>query len=236
MQERHIYLLDGHDMDPAAVLIVDNNVRFVDMALKRWFSPNVLIYDRNIHDGLQLKQARQSHWRQAELLFERINTRPGASNRYRACEYRLINVIYAPGMPFVTFSACPSVGHRRRKKRKKRSSELQISSDDGEYLPEWDEPILPQWCRIGLNQHEHFVRQPDPHTIHLATSLSSFNLSSSRSPSPARSTPRNASSSMARQGSVLQHHRIFYSDRSNPSPSCNGENILESGWLEEFEF
>ncbi|KAK0477062.1 hypothetical protein IW261DRAFT_1594697 [Armillaria novae-zelandiae] len=63
--------------------LVDNKVRFVDMALKRWFSPNVLIYDRSIHDGLQLKQARRSHWRQAELLFERIYTRPGTSNRYR---------------------------------------------------------------------------------------------------------------------------------------------------------
>ncbi|KAK0494307.1 hypothetical protein EDD18DRAFT_1355703 [Armillaria luteobubalina] len=57
MQECHIYLLDGHDMDPAVVLIVDNKVRFVNMALKRWFSPNILIYDPNIHDGLQLKQA-----------------------------------------------------------------------------------------------------------------------------------------------------------------------------------
>ncbi len=39
MQAHNIYLLDGHDMDPSAVLIVDEKVRFVDMALKRWFSP-----------------------------------------------------------------------------------------------------------------------------------------------------------------------------------------------------
>ncbi|KAK0237244.1 hypothetical protein EDD85DRAFT_953247 [Armillaria nabsnona] len=45
MQERHIYLLDGHDMEPSAVLIAGNKVRFVDMALKRWFSPNIFIYD-----------------------------------------------------------------------------------------------------------------------------------------------------------------------------------------------
>ncbi|KAK0189458.1 hypothetical protein F5146DRAFT_1138853 [Armillaria mellea] len=80
--KRHIYLLDGHDMDPAAVLIVDNKVRFVDMALKRWFSPNILIYDQSIYDGLQLKQVQQSHWRQAQLLFERVYMRPGTSNRY----------------------------------------------------------------------------------------------------------------------------------------------------------
>ncbi len=236
LQQRHIYLLDGHDMEPSAVLIVDDKVRFVDMALKRWFSPNVLVYDRSIHDGLQLKQARQSHWRQAEKLFERINTRPSTSNRYRTCEYRLINVICKPGMPLVTFSACPSAAHKRRKKRRKRSSEPQILSDDGEYLPGRDEPILPRCCRIRLNQHENFVRQPNPHTIHLATSLSSFNLSFSRSPSPSYSTSRDASFSMARHGSILQHHRMFYSDRSNPSPSCNGENVLESGWLEKFEF
>ncbi|SJL10977.1 uncharacterized protein ARMOST_14373 [Armillaria ostoyae] len=236
LQQRHIYLLDGHDIEPSAVLIVDDKVRFVDMALKRWFSPNVLIYDQSIHDGLQLKQARQAHWRQAELLFERIHTRPGTSNRYRTCEYRLINVISAPGMPLVTFSACPSAAHKRRKKRRKRSSESQMSFDDGEYFPGRDEAILPRRCRIRLNQHEHFVRNPGSHMIHLATSLSSLNPSSSRSPSPALRTPRDASSSMARHGSVLHHHRIFYSDRSNPSPSCNGENILESGWLEEFEF
>lgn len=34
MQERHIYLLDGHDMEPFTALIVDDKVRFVDMALK----------------------------------------------------------------------------------------------------------------------------------------------------------------------------------------------------------
>ncbi|KAK0200769.1 hypothetical protein DFS33DRAFT_1456065 [Desarmillaria ectypa] len=106
MQQRHIYLLDGHDMEPSAVLVVDDKVRFVDMALKRWFSPNILIYDRTIHDGQQLKQAQQSHWRQAELLFERINARPGISNRYRPCEYHLINVISAPGMPLIAFSDC----------------------------------------------------------------------------------------------------------------------------------
>ncbi|KAK0216274.1 hypothetical protein IW262DRAFT_1464807 [Armillaria fumosa] len=199
MQERHIYLLDGHDMDPAAVLIVDNKVRFVDMALKRWFSPNVLIYDRSIHDGLQLKQAQQSHWRQAELLFERIHTRPGTSNRYRTCEYRLINAISAPGMPLVTFFTCPSVGQKRRGRRhKKRSNQSQVSSDDGEYLPERDEPISPRCCRIGLNQHKNFVRQHGRPMIHLASSLSSPNLSSSRSPSPAPGTPHDASSSSYR--------------------------------------
>ncbi|KAK0189454.1 hypothetical protein F5146DRAFT_1001706 [Armillaria mellea] len=57
MQAHHIYFLNGHDMDPTAILIVDNKVRFVDMALKRWFSLNIVIYDWNIHDGLQLKQA-----------------------------------------------------------------------------------------------------------------------------------------------------------------------------------
>ncbi|PBK69413.1 hypothetical protein ARMSODRAFT_975144 [Armillaria solidipes] len=163
LHQRHIYLLDGHDMEPSAVLIVDDKVRFVDMALKRWFSPNVLIYDRSIHDGLQLKQGQLAHWRQAELLFERINTRPGTSNRYRTCEYRLINVISAPGMPLVTFSACPSAAHKRRKKRRKRPSEPQILSDDGEYLPERDGAILPRRCSIGLNQHKHFARHPAPH-------------------------------------------------------------------------
>ncbi|KAK0189459.1 hypothetical protein F5146DRAFT_1001714 [Armillaria mellea] len=57
LQQCHIYLLDGHDMEPSAILIVDDKVRFVDMALKRWFSPNILIYDQTIHDEQQLKQA-----------------------------------------------------------------------------------------------------------------------------------------------------------------------------------
>ncbi|KAK0216313.1 hypothetical protein IW262DRAFT_1299544 [Armillaria fumosa] len=53
MQERHIYLLDGHDMQPSAVLIVSN----------------------------KLERVQKAHWRQAELLFERIlNARTGMSN------------------------------------------------------------------------------------------------------------------------------------------------------------
>ncbi|PBK69403.1 hypothetical protein ARMSODRAFT_1038032 [Armillaria solidipes] len=91
MQEHHVYLLDGHSLDPCAILIVDDKVRFVDMALKRWFSPNVFIFDRTLHDEQQLKQAQQAHWRQIKLLFERVDIEPGTSNRYRPCEYRLIN-------------------------------------------------------------------------------------------------------------------------------------------------
>ncbi|KAK0216276.1 hypothetical protein IW262DRAFT_207144 [Armillaria fumosa] len=135
MQEHHIYLLDGHNMEPSAVLIVDNKVRFVDMALKRWFSPNVFIYDRTIHDEQQLKQVQLEHWRQAEMLFQRIDSEPSTSNRYRPCEYRLINVISSPRM-FSVVSAHPSVMLKRREKRRRRSSEP--SSDtacDGPYLP-----------------------------------------------------------------------------------------------------
>ncbi len=115
MQEHHIYLLDGYDMDPSAVLIVDDKVRFVDVALKRWFSPNVLIYDRVIQDEQQLGQAQEAHWRQIDLLIDRINTDPSTSNRYRPCEYRLINVISSPRMSLV-LSAPPSVVFKRREK------------------------------------------------------------------------------------------------------------------------
>ncbi|PBK69346.1 hypothetical protein ARMSODRAFT_1018772 [Armillaria solidipes] len=146
MQERHIYLLDGHNMEPSAVLIVGNKVRFVDMALKRWFSPNIFIYDRTIHDKEQLERAQKAHWRQAERLFERVlNARPGTSNRYRECEYRLVNVISAPEMPLVAFSVTPPVTSRRRKKRKKRSGEPQSPRDaacDREYLPGRDKGYL----------------------------------------------------------------------------------------------
>lgn len=146
MQERHIYLLDGHDMEPSAVLIAGNKVRFVDMALKRWFSLNIFIYDRTIHTKERLERAQKAHWRQAELLFERIlNARPGTSNRYRECEYRLVNVTSAPEMPLVAFSAIPPVTSKRRKKRQKRSSEPQRPRDapcDREYLPRRDKGYL----------------------------------------------------------------------------------------------
>ncbi|KAK0237195.1 hypothetical protein EDD85DRAFT_1023900 [Armillaria nabsnona] len=168
MQERHIYLLDGHDMEPSTVLIVDDKVRFVDMALKRWFSPNIFIYDRTIHDEQQLKQAQQSHWRQAELLFERISARLSTSKRYRPSEYHLINVICAPGMPLIAFSASPLIVSQRREKRRKRSSEPQIPSNavcDEERLPGRDMSILTRRCRITLNQCEYFGRRPGPHLI-----------------------------------------------------------------------
>ncbi|KAK0189456.1 hypothetical protein F5146DRAFT_1001709 [Armillaria mellea] len=86
MQEHGIYLLDGHNMDSSAVLIVDNKVRFVDMALKQWFSPNIFIYDQTIHDEQQLKQAWLACWKQVELLFEHIDSEPSTSNRYWPCE------------------------------------------------------------------------------------------------------------------------------------------------------
>lgn len=176
MQEHHIYLLDGHDMDPSAVLIVDDKVRFIDMALKRWFSPNVLIYDRMVHDEQELEQARQAHWRQVDLLFDRIDTQPSISNRYRPCEYRLINSISAPRMS-LSLSAPPSVILKKQEKRRRRSSET--SSDtacDGPYLP----------GRISLAQRrslarEPFIRRPEPHMISSETSLSFLSATSSTS-------------------------------------------------------
>ncbi len=138
------------------------------MALKRWFSPNIFIYDRIIHDEQQLKQAQQSHWRQAELLFERINARLSTSKRYRPSEYHLINVICAPGMPLIAFSASPLIVSQRRGKRRKRSSEPQIPSNaacDEECLPGRDMSILTPRCKITLNQCGNFGRHPGPHLI-----------------------------------------------------------------------
>ncbi|KAK0435329.1 uncharacterized protein EV420DRAFT_1653292 [Desarmillaria tabescens] len=244
MQQNHIYLLDGHDIDPSAVLIVDDKVRFVDMALKRWFSPNIFIYDRTVHAKQQLKQAQQSHWRQADLLFERINTGPaGTSSRYQACVYHLINVIFSPEIPLVAFSARPPVVSKGRKRRRKRSSKPQIAPDaacDGEYPLGRDGDILTGRFRIALTQRKHFVKHPGPHMTDSETSHSSLGLpsasSSSRSLYPVPSTPHDASSLMTRRGSTFRRHRISYSNRSGPSPFCDGENIPESSWLEELEF
>ncbi|KAK0200766.1 hypothetical protein DFS33DRAFT_1075127 [Desarmillaria ectypa] len=224
-------------MDPSAVLIVDNKVRFVDNALKRWFSPNILIYDRTIHDEQQLGQARQAHWKQVELLFERLNVRPGTGNRYRSCEYRLLNVISIPRMSLVTFSLCPSVGHQRRKKRKQRSSEPQMSPDaacDGEYLPGRDGTTLTRRPRIALIQREYFGRRPVPYMINSETSLSSLSPPSSRILYSVPDAPHDASSPAARHGGIPRHRRIFYSNHSSPSPSCD-RDILESSWLEEIK-
>ncbi|KAK0457080.1 uncharacterized protein EV420DRAFT_539018 [Desarmillaria tabescens] len=225
MQKRHIYLLEGHDMDPSAVLIVDDKVRFVDMALKRWFSPNVFIYDRTIHDKQQLKQAQRSHWRQAELLFERINARPATSIRYRPCEYRLINVISAPEMPLIAFSASPSVVSKRREKRRKRSSEPSLDAAyDEEYLPGRDKTIWTRRCKIVLNQCNPFLRYyPCPRMI-----INSESALSPRSLYPVPSMPHDTSSPRMPHGSIPEH-------RSGPS-FCEEENIIESSWLEEFEF
>ncbi|KAK0494373.1 hypothetical protein EDD18DRAFT_1176622 [Armillaria luteobubalina] len=146
MQGRHIYLLDGHDMQPSAVLIVGNKVRFVDMALKRWFSSNIFIYDRTIHNKEQLERAQKAHWRQAEVLFERIlNARTGTSNRYRECEYRLVNIISAPELPLTASSTIPPVTSKRRKKCKRKCTEPQQRRDvacDSEYLPGQDKGYL----------------------------------------------------------------------------------------------
>ncbi|KAK0440115.1 hypothetical protein EV421DRAFT_1963226 [Armillaria borealis] len=239
MQEHHIYLLDGHDMDPSAVLIVDDKVRFVDMALKRWFSPNVLIYDRMIHDEQQLGQAQQAHWRQVERLFERVNTDPGTNHRYRPCEYRLLDVISAPRMSLLTFSACPSIEHKRRKMRRQRSSEPQISPDaacDGEHLHGRNRAALTRRRRIAPTQRECFSDKcPDPHIINSEASISSLRRPSSRSLYSPPNIPYDASSPATRHGTIPQHHRSFYSDHSSPSPFCDEGNILESGWLEEIE-
>ncbi|KAK0477055.1 hypothetical protein IW261DRAFT_1421264 [Armillaria novae-zelandiae] len=173
MQERHIYLLDGHNMEQSAVLIVDDKVRFVDMALKRWFSPNVFIYDRMIHDEQQLKQARQAHWRQVELFFDRIDTEASTSNRYRPCEYRLINVIPSPRM-FSVVSAHPSVVFKRREKGRRRSSEP--PSDTA-----CDRPYMPgrvALARSHMITRESFIRRPGPHMIVSESSLSSLSASS----------------------------------------------------------
>ncbi|PBK85752.1 hypothetical protein ARMGADRAFT_553846 [Armillaria gallica] len=242
LQQRHIYFLDGHDMEPSAVLIIDDKVRFVDMALKRWFSPNILIYDRSIHDGLQLKQAQQSHWRQAELLFERIDARLSTSNRYRPCVYRLINVICAPGMPLIAFSASPSIVSKGREKRRKRSSLPQISSDtvcDGGYLPKRDGgSISPRRYRIAPKQHEHFIRPSVPRMMIKSETLrSSSSTPSTRSLYPAPNTPHDVSYPMTHHGSKPRHYRTFYSNHSGSSPFYDDGNILESGgWLEEREF
>ncbi|PBK85733.1 hypothetical protein ARMGADRAFT_552446 [Armillaria gallica] len=241
MQAHNIYLLDGHDMDPSAVLIVDEKVRFVDMALKRWFSPNVLIYDQTIHDEQQLGQARQAHWRQIELLFERINTDPGIIHRYRPREYRLLDVISVPRMSWLTFSVYPSVGHKRREKRRQRSSEgPQISPDAayvGEDLHGRDRVALTRRRRIAPTQCECFNdRRPDAHIINSETSISSLiRRPSSRTLHSPPNPPHDASSPTTRHGTIPQHHRLFYSDHSNPSPFCDEGNILGSGWLEEIE-
>ncbi len=231
LQQRHIYFLDGHDMEPSAVLIVDDKVRFVDMALKRWFSPNILIYDRTIHDGQQLKQAQQSHWRQAELLFERIDARLSTSNRYRPCEYRLINVICAPGMPLIAFSACPSTASKGRKKRKKRTSEPQISSDtvyDGGYLPKRDGgSISTRRYRVAPKQHEHFARHSVPRMMINPETLRSFlSTPSSRSLYPDPSMPHDASYPMTHHGSNSRHYRTFYSNHSGTSPFYDDGHIF----------
>ncbi|KAK0477080.1 hypothetical protein IW261DRAFT_305450 [Armillaria novae-zelandiae] len=234
LQQRHIYLLDGHNMEPSAVLIVDDKVRFVDMALKRWFSPNILIYDRSIHDEQQLKQARQSHWRQAESLFERIDARFSTSNRYRPCEYRLINVICAPGMPLIAFSAIPAIVSKGRENRRKRSTKPQIPSDTG-YLPRRDEgSILTRQHRISPKQHEHFVRQPVPHMMTKSETMrSSSSIPTIRSLYPAPSTLHDVPYTMTHHSSKPRYYRTFSSNRSGSSPFYDDGNIFESdGWLE----
>ncbi len=206
------------------------------MALKRWFSPNVFIYDRALHDEQQLNLARQAHWRQVELLFERIDTEPGTSNRYRPCEYRLLDVISAPRMSLLTFSACSSVGYKRQKKRRQRSSERQISPDaacDKEHLHGRNRAALTRRRRIAPTQCECFNdRRPDLHIINSETSISSLRLPFSRSLYSPSITLHDPSSPTTR---IPQHHGIFYSDHSSPSPFCDEGTILESGWLEEIE-
>ncbi|KAK0216264.1 hypothetical protein IW262DRAFT_1464800 [Armillaria fumosa] len=207
LQQRHIYLLDGHNMEPSAVLIVDDKVRFVDMALKRWFSPNILIYDPTIHDEQQLKQARQSHWRQAESLFECIDARFSTSNRYRPCEYRLINVICAPGVPLIAFSAIPAIVSKGREKRRKESIKPQMSSDTG-YLPRRDGgSISPRRHRTAPKQHEHFFRHCSlPRMMTKSETLRSPSSTPIiRSLYPAPSTPHDVSYPMTHRGSKSRY-------------------------------
>ncbi|KAK0494308.1 hypothetical protein EDD18DRAFT_1355705 [Armillaria luteobubalina] len=175
MQEHHIYLLEGHNMEPSAVLIVDNKVRFVDMALKRWFSPNVFIYDRTIHDEQQLKQVQLEHWRQVELLFERIDSEPSTSNRYRPCEYRPINVISSPKI-FPVVSTHPSVVFKRPENRRRRSSESSDTAGDGPYLP--GRVVSSRRHKITC---EPYIKRPGPHRISSEVSPSSLRATSSTS-------------------------------------------------------
>ncbi len=200
MQKHHVYLLDGYNVDPCAILIVDDKVRFVDMALKRWFSPNVFIFDRTLHDEQHLRQAQQAHWRQIELLFERIDTDTGTSNRYRPCEYRPINDISSPRMSLVV-SAPPSAVFKRREQHKRRSSEAQISSDTA-----CDRPYLPGRVSLARRRRitrEPFIRCPGSHMISSEMSLSSLSATSSTFLYPAPSPPHDASSSVQWQYASL---------------------------------
>ncbi len=130
-------------------------------------------------------------------------------------------------MPLIAFSASPLIVSQRREKRRKGSSEPQISSNtacDEECLPGRDMSILTRRCRITLNQREHFGRHPGPHLI-----INSEKSPSSLSPPSSQfvySVP--SSSPMARHGSIPKHHRVFYSDHSSPSQFYNSGNILDS--------
>ncbi|KAK0494313.1 hypothetical protein EDD18DRAFT_1355710 [Armillaria luteobubalina] len=238
MQEHHIYLLDGHDMDPSAILIANNKVRFVDMALKRWFNPNVLIYDRMVHDEQELEQVWQAHWRQVELLFERLNTYPSTSHRqYRPPEYCILDILSVLRMSFLMTSACLLVEHKRQKRHRQRSNEPQISPNTvcgREYLHGRHRSALTQRRRIAPTWHECvYDRRPDSHCIlNSEQPISPSRLPSSRSIYSPPNTPYDPPSPTT---CIPQHHRIFYSDHSSPSPLYIEGDILESGWLEEIE-
>ncbi|KAK0463340.1 hypothetical protein IW261DRAFT_1427784 [Armillaria novae-zelandiae] len=215
MQEHNISLLDGHGVD----LCGFNSRR----QGQRRFSQNAFIYDRMVYDKQELKQGQQAHWRQVELLFERLNTYPGTSHRYLPREYRILNILSVPRMSFLTFSACPSVGYKRQKKHRQRSNERQIFPDatcDGEDLHGRDRAALTRRRRILSTRHECvYDSRPDSHCIfNSETSISSLTYGPC---SPTTGTP--------------QHHQIFYSDHSSPSPFYLEGDILESGRLEEIE-
>ncbi|KAK0457040.1 uncharacterized protein EV420DRAFT_1748937 [Desarmillaria tabescens] len=133
LQKHHIYFTDANEYELDDIAIVGDKVRFIRTFTGNWLNA-AFTYDPKIHDQETLADARKSHWRVAEKLFDKLISRtespeiwasPDFSSRVED-GYCVLNIVFAPEKPLgilafmaSTMSSGNDVTSLSKKKRRK---------------------------------------------------------------------------------------------------------------------